>query len=166
VHDKYRVVKYTHKLPEEHSEIIIGKERNIPQALKSQATRQIGLEPVANPFGMKKSFNLSFKDNSQIDEALSDHTTTTNGYLAISTGSNATMVSIQRTETTDITAVHLEVSGDFLSGATYAISTIEDDWTTIVPSKKYTVPAGANLRLRITLSSADTIVYAAVVNYE
>lgn len=166
IHDRYRPVKYTHKLPEEHSEVIIDKERNIPQVLKSQATRQIGLEPVANPFGMKKSLNLSFKDSSMIDESLSDHITTTNGYLAISEGSNANMVSIARTETTDITAVHIEVSGDYLSGTKYSVSTIEDDWTDVVAGKKYTVPSGAILRLKIQLASANTIVYAAVVNYE
>ncbi len=167
IHARYRVVKYTHFLPNEMSSVVVAKEKTLPTILKDRKLAEEGSESLINPFKMKNSFNFTFDDMTKIDIVLSDHIIVLESNLKVSAGTVGNMISNRRSSTTDITKVHLKVVGDALSGTIYYIST--DDgviWTEVSLESEVTVTAGKSLRVKINLNSASTLIDSFVVLYK
>ncbi len=166
VHARYRVVKYTHTLPEERTTVIVGKEKTIPTVLKQIKLEQLGKENLINPFKMKNSYNFTFDDLTKIDTVLSERITVSESNLKISSGTDAVMISNKRESSTDITKVHLKVVGDALSGTIYSISTDDGvSYQTVALESEVSVTAGKNLRVKIELNSTSTLIDSFVVLY-
>ena len=167
IHARYRVVKYTHFLPNEMSSVVVAKEKTLPIILKNRKLAEEGSESLINPFKMRNSYNFSFDDFTKIDQVLSDHITVLESNLKISTGTVGNMISNKRTSPSDITKVHLKVVGDALSGTKYYISTDDGiNFNEVALESKVTVTAGKSLRVKINLNSASTLIDSFVVMYK
>lgn len=157
--DTFRLIKYTHKYPEYATTLIFAKDKTIPTIFKERKKAELASENLTNPFKMKGSLNLTFDTEDDYDTTASSTVELSESNLIVTSGnSSGVMVSNRRTTTTDITAVHLKIKGDFLSGTTYSVSTNDGgDWETISSETLKTLSStGKNLRLKINLTSADT----------
>uniref|UniRef100_A0A6H1ZVV1 Tail protein n=1 Tax=viral metagenome TaxID=1070528 RepID=A0A6H1ZVV1_9ZZZZ len=167
VHGTFRLVKYTHFLPNEQTKVIFNKDKTIPQIFKDRKRAELQLQTITNPYKMTNSFNFSFDNLNNIDSTLSSNITISDSNLKVLTGSVGTMISQLRSATTNITFVHLKVVGDALSGTTYWISTDNGDtYKSIELETKVSVTAGTALRVKVILNSASTTIDSLCVMYQ
>jgi len=166
INGQFRIVKFTHYLPEEITKVIIAKENTLPQLFKERKKAELGLQKIINPFKMTNSYNFPFDNTDNIDDPLSSGVTVLESNLKISTGAIGTMISNLRTATEDITAVHLKVIGDTLAGTQYFISTDNGDtYTEVNLETKTFVTAGTQLRVKVILNSTSTRLDSLAVLY-
>ena len=120
VHGRFRLVKYTFKVPEEMMELFFNKERSIPKLFKDRIKKDLAQENIVNPFKMTRSYVFNFDSESGID------TTASSGYI-ISEGKirkdtaveTATIITSTKTSDKTANSAHIKVIGEFLDGATY-----------------------------------------------
>lgn len=167
VHNRYRVVKYTHYLPDETTTAVFSLEKNIPLLFKERKNAELATEKIINPYGMQHSYNFTFDGYTNVDEALSDHIMVSEGFLKVSEGTSGTMISKLRIAESDITKVYVLVVGDYISDSTYQVSTDDGkNWTDIILDSQITVPPGRKLRLKAIVGSANTWIDSILVGYK
>jgi hypothetical protein len=168
IEDQFRILKYTTKIPIEQTTVIISKEKTIPSIFKERKKAELSAENLINPYEMTGSLNLTFDNTSEYDLNASSDVTISEGNLKTNGTSEGTMVSARRRETENITRVHVKVIGDALSGTIYYISTDDGnsyELITLETSQLLTSP-GKNLRLKIVLNSANTLIDSVAVLYK
>jgi len=167
INGQFRIVKYTHKLPMEQTNVIISKEKSIPTLFKDRKAAELAGENLVNPYEMTNSLNLTFDSSNEYDTTLSSDVKVEEGNLKTTGGALGTMISNNRSSDTDITHVHIKAIGDALSGTVYHISTDNGDTYETVALETETVltTAGKNLRLKVVLNSASTLLDSIAVLY-
>lgn len=168
IRDTFRIVKYTHKIPNEQTEITISKEKSIPTLFKERKKAELATENLVNPYSMTHSFNFNFDDEDEYDSTLSSNIELSEGNLKTDGATSGIMVSANRLENFNITAVHIKVVGEVIVGTTYEISTDNGStWEKVnIDKKKILTDSGTHLRLKITLNSASTLIDSVVVMYK
>ncbi|KKK61126.1 hypothetical protein LCGC14_3017450, partial [marine sediment metagenome] len=71
IHDLFRIVKFTFRIPEETLEVFFNQERSIPKLFKDRIKKDLAQERIVNPFNMTHSFNFTFDNENKIDGAAS-----------------------------------------------------------------------------------------------
>lgn len=168
IHGTYRVVKYISKIPDEITNVIISKDENIPTIFKDRKNAELASENLTNPYKMTGSLNLTFDDDSEYDSSASSGITVTEGNLRTDGGAAGTMVSNRRTETSDITNVHLKAVGDAVAGTLVYVSTSDGgSWELVSLDSNISLASpGRILRIKIVLASADTRIDSIVAMYK
>lgn len=166
IHNHYRIIKYTYKLPLERTLVTISKEKTIPTLFKERRMAEQSVENLSNPHKCLYSVNIAFDDPSDLGSN-SSNVEVSEGNLKTITGNNGTFISNLRTADDDITRVYLKVIGDTLIGNTYSISTNNGvSWTDVSLETLEEVPSGKELLLKITITSASMRLDSIVVMYK
>lgn len=153
----YTIISYTHKFEGEMRTILtINKEKTkISEIMKERISREQKAKQISNPYGCKYSWNFDFESDT------GDHSNTqiTDSVLKLSAGqSSGTWISESFTAESNLTLVQLKLNGTSLAGTKVFLSTdggITDTqiwgvgWKTTFPSEK-------NLKLRVSIGSANT----------
>ncbi len=161
VHARFRVVKFSFKVPGESTEAFFNKERSIPKLFKDRIRKSLGQETVVNPFNMTRSYLFSFDDESKTDSAASSSITFENGIIR-KTGAVEFGIMISNAKSSDITAkfIELRIKGEIIDGATYSFKAdSQAEWQSITPNPtsetKIDTP-GDSIDLRIRITDANT----------
>ena len=167
VHDTFRIVKYTHKLPMEFTDVIIAKDKTIPTIFKERTKKEGQLQKITNPYKMTNSYNFTFDDGSNIDTTVSGDVDVIGGSLYLLPGnSTGNMISTLRNHSTDINYVQAKVIGDALAGTIYYASTDNGEtYKQITLEEDIAVEPGTQLRVKIELNSTDTRVHSFALLY-
>ena len=158
IHAQYRIVQFTHRIPDQITQSVISKKRDLPLFLKQRKQTEAGLEKLKNPNKMDYSFNLTFDDTGEIaskpaNMAVSD------GALILSTGTTGTMTSVTHDAPVKATSVHLKVVGEAITGTVFECSTVGGtSYTILTIDQLKTVTAGDKIKLKITFNSSSTVI--------
>lgn len=155
-----RVVKITFEPINQHTVVVISKDRTIPQIFQERKRAELASENLANPFDMTNSFNFQFDDTSEFDSSESVSIKVAESNLQTDNATTGKMISVTRSAGSAVTQVHLRVSGDFLSGTKYFVRASEtSDWEQLnLEELKTLTNPGSVLRLRVDLGSASTLI--------
>lgn len=170
IHDTYRAVGVTHRLPAEQTIVEIAKRRTLPSLFKDRFKKELALESIDNINKLDFSYNFGFDDTNDIDLTSSDsNIAVADSNLYITSGTDGTMVSKIRETDNDVTQVELRIIGEAFADAEYAISAQEPtSWQTISNLNTLTnlTNVGKRLKLRIKINSTSTRIDSAVVLYK
>jgi hypothetical protein len=166
IHDKYRIVKYTHLLPDFQTKVVISREKSIPLLFKARQLSDMAKENLLNKYRMEYSFNFSFDDASDIDSALSSGVVVSEGYLTISAAAG-TMISNNRSTVSDVTYVYVDLVGEGLTTCTAYVSTDNrSSWQQIsLRTETLITTPGSNISLKLETSDAVLRIDSAVILY-
>ncbi len=169
LHDRFRLVKFVFKVPNETMEVFFNKERSVPKLFKDRIRKDISQETIVNPFNMTNSFNFTFDNENKIDGASSSNIGVTEGNLLMDSGvESGIMVSITKDTPITATKIHLLVTGESLSGTTYFVradAQAEFQEVNINEETELDNP-GTKLQLKIVLTSTTTRVDSAALLYK
>ena len=130
--------------------------------------RDISRDPVLNLASMKFSYNFSFDDESDFDQAATDTgIAVANGKLILDSGSSGYFVSLNKATTDDVSSVQVKARGEDLENATFEVSADNGNTWQAVTLEEVTsiLNQGNGLRLRIRLLANSARIEAAVVLY-
>ena len=160
IHDLFRIVKFTFRVPEETLEVFFNQERSIPKLFKDRIRKEQGQERIVNPFNMTRSFNFTFDDESKIDSASSSNFTLEDGVLRKGSGETGIMISIKKDTDISANSMSLSIIGTELDGATYSFQAdSQAEFQTISAnstSETSITTSGKEIKLKITITSANT----------
>ena len=169
IHDRFRLVKFVFKVPNETMEVFFNKERSVPKLFKDRIRKDISQETIVNPFNMTNSFNFTFDNENKIDSASSSNIGVTDGNLLRDSGvESGTMVSITKDTPITATKIHLLVTGESLSGTTYFVrADSQAEFQEVNVNEEITLGnPGTKLQLEIILTSSTTRVDSAALLYK
>ncbi len=155
IHGQYKIYKYTHKFPNERTEVFVQTSREIPHIFKKRIENELALQTVTNPFKMLNTL-ISLTFDSDEVTIKDPNVKIEDGIIKLSSGSEGTF-----TKTiifsSSITSIHLQVKGSALVGTKYEFSTDGGSTTQfITPETEITVPSGTSIWLKVYLNSAST----------
>ena len=159
--DKFRLVKYTFKLPNETMEVIFHQDIGIPQLFKDRIAKDIAQETITNPFKMLYSYNFTLDDLSQINESASSNISVLDGKLKVMTGSFGIMISKTKTTISNVTKIHLLVIGEAIpSNVTFHISADGTDNYQQININEETIVSntGTQFKIKVTINSASVLI--------
>ncbi len=165
VHDLFRIVKFSFKVPGETMEVFFNKERSIPKLFKDRIKKDLGQETIVNPNKMNFSFNFTFDNENKIDSVSSSAVELSESKLKLVSGNESgEMISITK-NTTTVNSVRILAIGEVLDGANYYINAVgTNNWqqVTLDTLTDVTEP-GTKLRLRIEINNTSTRIDAIVI---
>jgi hypothetical protein len=169
IHDRYRPIRYTFKIPEERTEVVFSQERGIPKLFKERIEKSLSQEVITNPHKMTHSYNFTFDDEDKIDIDASSNYEIGESLIWKTSGTETAIIISNEKEASDaITAVHVLANGETLDGATYwvqADSSADYQQVTLDTLESIT-DTGTELRIKIIISSDDTRIDSLVVMYK
>lgn len=166
VHGQYRLVKYTHYLPNEQTKVVVAKDSTIPQIFRDRKKTELKLAKSNNPYRMTGSYNLTFDDYANINTTTSETITLSNSKLSI-TSATGTMITLPRVTSSAVTQIHLKVVGEGLSSATFSLSTDGGDtYQTINLETLTSVTSGTSLVLKVYITSSTTLIDSIALLYK
>ncbi len=159
IHAQYRIVKITHKIPNQITNCVIAKSKNLPTFLKERKQREAGLERLKNPFKMKWTYNFNkdtWADNVDT-QASSKEITFSAGELKLASGASGDMVSKIKNMDSVITEAYLLVSGEVLDDAVFKVRAVDGiNYQTIARDGRITfTTSGTQITLLVTLNSTN-----------
>ena len=172
IHDRFRLVKFVFKVPNETMEVFFNKERSIPKLFKDRIKKDLGQETIINPNKMTQSYNFGSEtgfNQNKIDSSASNAIETVEGNARLISGNESgNMISTTLTTPITVSYVEVRVIGDNLTGTTYYISADgTNNWQQISLNTQTEVTSKAtSLRLRIRLTDTTTRIKSAVVLYK
>lgn len=160
INGRFRIYGFTHRIPEERSMIVVGKERKTKQIFKKRVENELKAQIITNPFKMESSINFTFDDLSKI--ATKDaNVNIEGGKLILTSGVDGVATSIIFSVADGISEAHLRVIGSNIVGTEFEIST--DGGNTyedlVLEGKKVltnAVAEDADVVIRFTFNSATT----------
>ena len=157
INGQFKVYKFTHNLPSERTNVVIGKERRLPQIFKKRVENELATQTITNPYKMKKSWNFKFDNFGELS-TWDTNVSISEGKIKLSSGSQGVFTSLTNRQAADVTEIHLLVVGSNIVGTNFQLSTEGgSDLETITPNERKTLTnPGKDLVLRVTLQSANT----------
>jgi len=166
IHDTYRVYKMTHKLPNERTVCVIGKERRLPQIFKKRVENELALQTITNPYKMTGSWNMTFDSETEIDSKDSN-VQIKDGKISLSSGTQGqfTVTKIMGSSKSNF---HPLVSGSNIKDVKLELSVDGGDtYTTLaIDSLNSYTTGGTNLVLRGTISNDAELDSIAILSKE
>lgn len=154
--EQRKAARYTHLFPDEQTEVILNRKREIPHLFRERILKDLTSEKIINPYKMTSSINMVFNDFSELS-AWDSNIEVSSGNLLLSTGSAGVATSKTYTFDSDITQVHPLVVGEKLTSLIVRVSTnggttFED----VTIGSLSNVTAGQQVVLRVFINDADT----------
>ena len=162
IHDRFRPIKFTFRVPDESMEVFFNQERSIPKLFKDRIKKDLGQERIVNPFNMSRSFTFTFDNLNNIGTSASSNIEVSEGKLKKTSAAVEIGTMISQTKESSITAnsMSLIISGENLDGATYFFrADTRADFQSIVAnsgSETSISNPGTNIQLQIIVSSDTT----------
>jgi hypothetical protein len=149
IYATYRIVKYTHNIPNMTTTIDHYKDINF-KIIKDIILIGKGLEDVDNPDKMRGTYAFTFDDDANLTHI---GTSTSSGSL-VGTG---TCVSLLKRTNYDVTGCRLVVSGQDLGAVVFKVTTNGDVWETTTPGQYHSFSSsGPNIGWSVTLTPDST----------
>lgn len=166
---RQRVVRFTHKVPEEFTEFEIEETRGMDNLFRERIGKEVKIQKVTNPFNLNFTYNFTFDNFDNFDSAASDpNVTIKEGSLVLSSGSSGTFVSKARVTSDDVSQVHVKAIGDSLANVTWEVSAdngVNFQSVTLEELENINI-TGKNLRLRVTLNNSDVRIGSVAILYK
>ena len=151
-----KVSTYRHKYPFEQTEAVLTKKRDVANLFRDRMIKDMANETIINPYEMTKSINFSFDDLSKFS-SFDSNVNIAESKLILTSGTTGVATSNTFTQDSNITQVHLIVSGSKIDNAVFKVSTEGgDNLKTISPDKLIDVTSGKNIVIKIQLNNADS----------
>ena len=171
IHNRFRMVKFTFKVPSETMEVFFNKERSIPKLFKDRIRKEQAQESIVNPNKMDNSVNFTFDDQNKIDADSSTDFVVENSIVRKDTSvETGIVISIKTTTSSDVTQVHVLARGEVLDGATYFVrANTASDYQQITLDTLENIDSenqGKDLTIKIEISSANTRIDAIALLYK
>lgn len=166
--DYYVIQKFIHKFSNDEPPMTIltvQKEINtIPKILKKRITFETQAIDKTNPNEMRYSWFFDFNT----DSGTHSNTEISDGVLKTDASSSGTWISPTNSITNNATACELRVKGESLPGTLYYVSTDSGvTYQSISLNTSLTLsPPGPNLRIKIEINSASTLIDAISLLYK
>lgn len=168
IHERKRAVTVTHRFPDEVTLVEVEKVRSIPRLFKDQFEKSMAQEDVSNINRLSYSLNLPFDDYSGVDSnASTSNIAVSGGYAYLSSDTTGTLVSEERTTSSDVSLVELRVSGEAYGDAVFEVSSVVPEvWEEVTPKSLHSMSSqGKHLKVRVSFNSASTRLDSVVVLY-
>ena len=171
VHNRFRLVKFVFKVPNETMEVFFNKERSIPKLFKDRIKKDLAQEANVNPYKMTHSYNFTFDDESKIDVTSSSGIDVINGNLQRESGvESGIMASNALTTPVTVNSVHLLIKGEVTTGATFYVQANSQSQFQQISINTLTslneTNKGTELKLKIIITHADTRIDSAALLYK
>lgn len=153
IHDIYRIYGFVHKILEDTTECIIGKQRRIPSLFKEGIKKDLENEKIENPNKLDYSYNFTWDDDT--DVSTHEDTEVYEGSLQLRLNkTTGTCITNTKTVDSNITYAELRVNGqDFASSDFYISIDSGITWEAISIGSKYDVVGlGNRLKMKIILN--------------
>ena len=151
-----KVSTYRHKYPSEQTEVVLTKKRDVSNIFRDRMIKEIANETIINPFEMTKSINFSFDDLSNLS-SFDSNVNISKSKLILTSGTTGEAFSNTFTQPSNITQVHLLVSGTNIDDAVFKVSTEGgENLKTISPDKLTDVTSGKNIVIKIQFNNANS----------
>ena len=153
---KFRLARYTFKLPNESMELSFSQDIGIAKMFKDRISKDLSQETIVNPFKMFYSYNFTFDDLTNINQSASNNIEVSNSKLKIVTGTTGTMISLTKTTPVAVNSVHLKVIGTLLSNVVFSVNAEgTDNYQIITPDTETVIlNTGNQLKLKAVINSA------------
>lgn len=170
IHQQSRVYKFTHRFPNEHTTVNVGRVRKLPQLFKKRVEAELALSKLTNPFKMERSINFTFDDDSNISSRDSN-VLISGGKVSLSSGTQGVITSSTFNLPDGISEVHLRAVGSNIIGTDFELSTDggNEHEDLFFEGKKvldYPVTSDALVVLKITIQSANTEIASLAILYK
>jgi len=120
--EQLKVFKYTHKFPEQFTDVFIEKKRDIANLFEQNRVKMKDLERVSNPHKMSGSANMVFDDFSEVQTSDSN-VVVQNGKISLVTGAEGSVTSKSFVQSSSVSQVQLLIVGEGFGGVTFQVST-------------------------------------------
>ena len=156
IHNRFKIVKYTHKFPQFQTKNIIKRAKTTPAYFKDRIKKEKSLETSTNPNSMLYSWNFSFgppNPNVGINNFLTE---TSDGFLQIESGeSTGIMTTDTKDVIEDINSVEFRVIGQNLQDTTFEVSADGgNNWDVIVRNILLSISVpGKSLMFRVNMKN-------------
>lgn len=166
----YEIISYRHEINLTSGYLTtlvrVNKEpRRIPHILANMATTSSQQQNTSsNPYEMRYSYGFSFDS----DSGTHSNTQITEGVL-VATSTPGIWVSPAKVLTANVSECYLVMNGETLTGASVQVSGNDGkDWEYITNMSRITLSSslGSNLKVRVTISSANTQITSLSILYK
>ena len=153
---QYRIVRYTHKFPMQHTNCFIQRKRTLPNLFKERLERELALESITNPFKMTNSWNFVFNDTSELS-GWDDNVDVVDSKLILTSGTEGIATSVEKKADNPVTQVHLIVKGEAFDSTIFRFSTNGgNSYQNLSLGLNNITSNGVNLVFQIRLKSEST----------
>lgn len=169
IYGSFRVVQYTHFLPNELTKVVVAKDKTIPTIFKDRKKAEISLQKIVNPNKMKFTWTFFFDNLTELS-GFDSNIIVSDSKLFLSTGTEGIATSNLRTEISEVTEVHLIVLGEATDttdfrfstkdGASGSYKSLTQNGLTVLSDP------GKNLKLEIRIKSASTRIDEIILLYK
>jgi len=140
----------------------------LDKQFRESQEKDMALEDITNPYSQDFSFNFDFDTDDLIDSGASDsNVDVAGGKLVLTSGTSGKMVSVPKTASANVSNASYKITGEDLGNVTVEVSADNgNNYQTLTSNQLSSITStGRNLRVRVTLESANAKVDALAIYY-